>query len=85
MKIGKCFDEWCISGSIPLNVNKKIYSEIIGLHIIFSEKGDPEKLVLFDQGAEVDFLFRYTSDLDHIIKNGRIPEGFQRGGRMLLE
>lgn len=42
-------------------------------------KGDPEKLVLFDQGAEVDFLFRHISDLDHIIKNGRIPEGFQRG------
>ncbi|MCF2717097.1 aminoglycoside 6-adenylyltransferase [Paenibacillus sp. UKAQ_18] len=48
-------------------------------------KGDPEKLVLFDQGAEVDFLFRHTSDLDHIIKNGRIPEGFQRGVRMLLD
>ncbi|MEK4429646.1 aminoglycoside 6-adenylyltransferase [Paenibacillus sp. FSL M7-0802] len=48
-------------------------------------KGDPEKLVLFDQGAEVDFLFRHTSDLDHIIKNGRIPEGFQRGVRMLFD
>ncbi|MEK4730330.1 MULTISPECIES: aminoglycoside 6-adenylyltransferase [Paenibacillus] len=48
-------------------------------------KGDPEKLVLFDQGAEVDFLFRHISDLDHIIKNGRIPEGFQRGVRMLLD
>ncbi|MGP0577362.1 aminoglycoside 6-adenylyltransferase [Paenibacillus peoriae] len=48
-------------------------------------KGDPEKLVLFDQGAEIDFLFRHTSDLDHIIKNGRIPEGFQRGVRMLLD
>ncbi|KZE71142.1 hypothetical protein AV545_19185 [Paenibacillus jamilae] len=31
-------------------------------------KGEPEKLVLFDPGAEVDFVFRHTSDLDHIAK-----------------
>ncbi|KAF6631781.1 aminoglycoside 6-adenylyltransferase [Paenibacillus sp. LX16] len=51
---------------------------------MFSKKGG-YILVLFDQGAEVDFLFRHASDLDHIIKNGRIPEGFQRGVRMLLD
>ncbi|ADM68350.1 hypothetical protein GMA19_00497 [Paenibacillus polymyxa E681] len=51
---------------------------------MFSKKGG-YILILFDQGAEVDFLFRHASDLDHIIKNGRIPEGFQRGVRMLLD
>ncbi|MGQ3479485.1 aminoglycoside 6-adenylyltransferase [Paenibacillus sp. TY11] len=48
-------------------------------------KGDPEKLVLFDQGAEVDFVFHHISDLDHLIKSGRIPQSFQRGVRILLD
>lgn len=47
--------------------------------------GDPEKLVLFDKGLQVDFLFRPISDMEHLIANNQIPAGFQRGVRLLLD
>lgn len=47
--------------------------------------GDPEKLVLLDKGAQVDFLFQPTSDFRQLIKDGRIPLGFQRGAKILLD
>ncbi|MDQ0062514.1 aminoglycoside 6-adenylyltransferase [Paenibacillus harenae] len=47
--------------------------------------GDPEKLVLFDQALQVDFLFRHVSELESLIENDRIPQGFQRGARILLD
>lgn len=47
--------------------------------------GDPEKLVLFDQGLQVDFLFRHASEMENLIEKDRIPQGFQRGARILLD
>ncbi|MBP1996667.1 aminoglycoside 6-adenylyltransferase [Paenibacillus eucommiae] len=47
--------------------------------------GDPERLVLFDQGAEVDFLFHPVSNFDNLIKCGETPQGFQLGAKILLD
>ncbi|WP_211746199.1 aminoglycoside 6-adenylyltransferase [Paenibacillus sp. Marseille-Q4541] len=47
--------------------------------------GDPEKLVLFEQGAQVDFLFQHISCLEHSMNSGQIPLGFQRGVKILLD
>ncbi len=47
--------------------------------------GDPEKLVLFEQGLQVDFLFRHVSDLERSINQELIPEGFHRGVKILLD
>lgn len=47
--------------------------------------GDPEKLIVFDQGAQVDFVFHHIIDLEHIIQSGQIPLVFQRGARLLLD
>lgn len=47
--------------------------------------GHPEKLIVFDQGAQVDFIFHHISDLEHVILSDQIPEVFQRGARLLLD
>ncbi|BBH23288.1 aminoglycoside 6-adenylyltransferase [Paenibacillus baekrokdamisoli] len=47
--------------------------------------GDPEKLVLFEKGLQVDFLFRPIADLEHLIEHDQIPQGFQRGAKILLD
>jgi aminoglycoside 6-adenylyltransferase len=47
--------------------------------------GDPEKLVLFDKGAQVDFLFRHISDMERSINLDLIPQGFHRGVKLLLD
>lgn len=47
--------------------------------------GDSEKLILFDQGLQVDFLFRDASELESLIEKDQIPQGFQRGARILLD
>lgn len=53
--------------------------------VFLTAGGDPEKLVLFDQGLQVDFVFRHVSDLENLIGNNQIPQGFQRGARILLD
>ncbi|WP_338554338.1 aminoglycoside 6-adenylyltransferase [Paenibacillus sp. KS-LC4] len=47
--------------------------------------GDPEKLVLFDEGLQVDFLFCPNAELERLAAGRQVPQGFKRGVKLLLD
>ncbi|ANY65956.1 hypothetical protein BBD42_05385 [Paenibacillus sp. BIHB 4019] len=46
---------------------------------------DPEKLVLFGGGLQVDFLFCPIAELERLAAVGQVPQGFKRGVKLLLD
>jgi aminoglycoside 6-adenylyltransferase len=50
--------------------------------------GDPERLVLFEGGAQVDFVFHSSdvlSQVPQMLASGNIPDTIRRGARVLLD
>jgi len=50
--------------------------------------GDPERLVLFEGGMQVDFVFHSSDVLAHVpqmLASGNIPDTILRGARVLLD
>ncbi|WP_040950613.1 aminoglycoside 6-adenylyltransferase [Gorillibacterium massiliense] len=94
-RVDKPFDEFSDLDVVIFSTNPDYYfrtdkwlidiGDVWTSFVFQTAGGDPERLVLFDRGLQVDFLFRHVSDLENSIENGRIPLGFQRGARILLD
>lgn len=91
----KSFDEFSDIDAVVFSTNPPFYfqndewlrdiGEVWTSFLFQTAGGDPEKLVLFDQGLQVDFLFRHVSDFESLIQSNKIPLGFQRGAKLLVD
>ncbi|MFD0678478.1 MULTISPECIES: aminoglycoside 6-adenylyltransferase [unclassified Paenibacillus] len=94
-RVDKPFDEYSDLDLVIFSTNPDYYLQndgwLLDIGTVWTNfmfrtvDGDPEKLVLFDQGVQVDFLFRHISDLERSLNLDQIPQGFHRGVKILLD
>lgn len=89
------FDEWSDIDLVVFSLNHDYYlnqddwltniGQIWTSFCYVTPGGDPERLALFEGGAQVDFLFHPQETLQQMIINKVVPDGFNRGAKLLVD